>query len=147
MCAVEGERGGGLQETVCICACVASAKGRWAGDGVAMVVQMNGLYRAVVMRRTKIGRVILLSLVSCPLSEVRSGRFEGRGLGVLSRLETGRRGKGRSGQRVGRQAGRWTVSAGSQDTVCLLRRVGGRPYGICVCAVTVLLSMPDRTDG
>lgn len=43
----------------------------------------------------------LLSLVSCSLSEVRSGRFEGRGLGVLSRLETGRRGNGRSGQRVG----------------------------------------------
>lgn len=70
-----------------------------------MMVQMNGLNRAVVMRRAKCGRVIFLCLVSCSLSEVRSGRFEGRGLGVLSRLETGRRGNGRSGRRVGRQTG------------------------------------------
>lgn len=76
-----------------------------------MMVQMNGLCRAVAMERAKCGRVILVSVVSCSLSEVRSGRFEGRGLGVLSRLETGRRGKGRSGQRVGRQ-----------DSECVLTR-------------------------
>lgn len=108
-------------------ACVASAKRRWAGSGMAMMVQMNGLYRAVVMRRAKCGRVIFLYLVCCSLSEVRSGRFEGRGLGVLSRLETGRRGNGRSGQRVGDRhclcvAGEWagdrTVSACVQLPCC-----------------------------
>lgn len=69
----------------------------------------------------EVGRVISLSAVSCSLSEVRSGRFEGRGLGVLSRLETGRRGNGRSGQRVG---DRQTVTAGSEH--CLPTAADGR---------------------
>lgn len=61
-----------------------------------------------------------LYLVSCSLSEVRSGRFEGRGLGVSSRLETGRRGNGRSGQRVGDRHC-LSVAASGRTTVRCLR--------------------------
>jgi hypothetical protein len=92
---------------VCVraCVCVASAKRATGGGGGLAMDQVNGLCRAVVLQRLKRRSCGFSLLLSCSLSEVRSGAD----LGVLSRLETGRRGNGRSGQAG---VGNRTVNAG-----------------------------------
>ena len=63
-------------------ACRLGERATTGGGGMAMV-QMNGLNRAC--RRDAKGKEVVVwflpSLVCCSLSEVRSGRFEGRGFG------------------------------------------------------------------
>lgn len=121
VCAGEGEGGGRMREIVSACVRVSPRR----RDGGRRRNGDDGPNEWLVSRRRdakgEVGRVISLPVVSCSLSEVRSGRFEGRGLGVLSRLETGRRGNGRSGQRVG---DRQTVTAGSEH--CLPTAADGR---------------------
>lgn len=104
-------------ERLCVCVRVCRLGERaTCGGGMAMTVQMNGLCRAAMMQKVVVWFFLSLAVVCSSLSEVRSGRFEGRGLGVLSRLETGRRGNGRSGRRMGeRQTDRLTDRQWVQD--------------------------------